>query len=253
MRIDLNGDCGEGYGAWRMGDDAAFLAHVTSANIACGAHAGDPDVMRRTVRLARDLGVAVGAHPGFPDRQGFGRRMLAMSPDEITNSVLAQIGALYAITRAEGVELTHVKPHGALYTYAAVTIAAAEAIARAVAAFSRELILVGLAGSALVEAGRAAGLPVANEAFADRAYAADGALRSRRLADALIEDDERSLAQAVGIVRDGFVLTPDGVRVSIQADTICLHGDTPGAAARAAFLRRGLHAAGIAVARLSAT
>jgi 5-oxoprolinase (ATP-hydrolysing) subunit A len=247
MRIDLNCDCGESFGAWTIGADAAILAHVTSANIACGAHAGDPDVMRRTVRLARDLGVAVGAHPGFPDLQGFGRRALGMAPDEVGNSVLAQIGALYAIARAEGVALTHVKPHGALYNEAARTPALAEAVARAVAAFSRELILVGLAGSELIAAGHAAGLRVAREAFADRAYEADGSLRARRLPGALIEDNQRALAQALSIARDGSALTLDGVQVPVAADTICLHGDTPGAAARAQFLRQGLLAAGVEV------
>lgn len=252
MRIDLNCDCGESFGAWPLGDDAALLAQVTSANVACGAHAGDPDVMRRTVRLARELGVAVGAHPGFPDLQGFGRRALDMAPDEVANSVLAQIGALYAIARAEGVALTHVKPHGALYNQAARTPALAEAIAQAVAAFSRELVLVGLAGSMLVAAGRATGLRVAGEAFADRAYEADGSLRARRLPGALIEDNQRALAQALSIVRDGCATTLDGTRVPVVADTICLHGDTPGAAERAAFLRQGLLAAGVEVAPLVA-
>jgi 5-oxoprolinase (ATP-hydrolysing) subunit A len=247
MRIDLNCDCGESFGAWAIGDDAAVLAHVTSANIACGAHAGDPDVMRRTVRLARELGVAVGAHPGFPDLQGFGRRPLGMTPDEAGNSVLAQIGALYAIARAEGVTLLHVKPHGALYNQAAHTPALAEAIARAVAAFSHELVLVGLAGSELIAAGHAAGLRVASEAFADRAYEADGSLRARRLPGALIEDNQHALDQALSIVREGCAITLDGARVPVAADTICLHGDTPGAAARAAFLRQGLVAAGVAV------
>jgi UPF0271 protein len=252
MRIDLNCDCGESFGAWPLGDDAALLAQVTSANVACGAHAGDPDVMRRTVRLAHELGVAVGAHPGFPDLQGFGRRTLDMTPDEIGNSVLAQIGALYAIARAEGVPLTHVKPHGALYNQAARIPALAEAIAYAVAAFSHELILVGLAGSALVAAGHAAGLRVAGEAFADRAYEADGSLRARRLPGALIEDNQRALAQALSIIQDGCATTLDSARVPIVADTICLHGDTPGAAQRAAFLRQGLLAAGVEVAPLVA-
>jgi UPF0271 protein len=247
MRIDLNCDCGESFGAWALGDDAAILAQVTSANVACGAHAGDPDVMRQTVRLARERGVAVGAHPGYPDLQGFGRRVLAMTPSEVGNSVLAQIGALYAVARAEGVELRHVKPHGALYNQAARTPALAEAIARAVAAFSQDLILVGLASSALITAGQAAGLRVASEAFADRAYEADGSLRARGLPGALIEDNPRALAQALSIVRDGCAFTIDGARVLVAADTICLHGDTPGAAERAAFLRQGLVAAGVEV------
>jgi UPF0271 protein len=250
MKIDLNCDCGESFGPWVMGDDAGILPHVTSANIACGAHAGDPDVMRLTVRLARDLGVGVGAHPGFPDRQGFGRRTMAMSPAEIETSVLAQIGALYAMARAEQVELTHVKPHGALYNYAAETPPAAQAIARAIAAFSRDLVLVGLAGSALIDAGQEAGLRVAREAFADRTYEADGALRSRRLDRALIHDNAQSLDQVISIVTNGYALTLDGRHAPIQADTICLHGDTPGAAARAAFLRQGLQKARIAVVSL---
>ncbi|HEX6290529.1 MAG TPA: 5-oxoprolinase subunit PxpA [Herpetosiphonaceae bacterium] len=247
MKIDLNCDCGESFGPWRMGDDDALLPHVTSANVACGAHAGDPTTMRRTVRLARELGVGVGAHPGYPDLQGFGRRLLDLSPTEIADSVLAQIGALYAIARAEGVELTHVKPHGALYNHAATTPAAAEAIARAVASFSRDLILVGLAGSALVDAGRAAGLRVAREAFADRMYEADGSLRDRRKPGAVIHDDRQAQAQAIRIVQQRSTLTYDGARVDLEADTICLHGDTPGAAGRAALLRRELEAAGIAV------
>lgn len=252
-RIDLNCDCGESFGAWRLGDDEAVLPLVTSANVACGAHAGDPEVMRHTVRRCRDLGVAVGAHPGFPDLPGFGRRVLPMSPQEITNSVLAQIGALYAIARAEGVELRHVKAHGALYNLAAVTPPVAEAIARAVAAFSRELVLVGLAGSQLTAAGEAAGLRVAHEAFADRTYEADGTLRSRSLPDALILDPARNLSQALSIVQHGQALTLASSPVPVAADTLCIHGDTPGAAERAAALRHGLEQAGVRVRALAAS
>jgi UPF0271 protein len=250
MKIDLNCDCGESFGAWEIGADAALLPHVTSANVACGAHAGDPDVMRRTVRLARELGVAVGAHPGYPDLQGFGRRALAMSPEEIEASVLAQIGALYAIARAEGVELAHVKPHGAVANPAAVSPPIAAAIARAVAAFSRDLIFVALAGSAMALAGVEAGLRMAREAYADRAYEADGTLRSRKLPGALLHDDERCLAQVLSIIRNGYALTVDGQQVPIAADSICLHGDTPGAAERAASLRAGLAQAGVEVVAL---
>jgi UPF0271 protein len=232
-QIDLNCDCGESFGPWTMGDDAAVLPHVTSANVACGGHAGDPMVMRSTVRLCRNLGVAVGAHPGYPDLQGFGRRPLPMTPEEVEATVLAQLGALHAIARAEGVTLRHVKPHGALYNVAAVTPTVAEAIARAVAAFSRELVLVGLAGSLLVAAGEAAGLRVAREAFADRGYAADGTLLPRGTPGALILDPEENLAHALRLV--------------VAADTLCLHGDTPGAATRAVHLRQGLEAAGVAV------
>src|SRR5262245_9060087 len=192
--------------------------------------------MRRTVRLARELGVAVGAHPGYPDLQGFGRRALAMSPEEIETSVLAQIGALYAIARAEGVALAHVKPHGALANQAAVSPPIAAAIARATAAFSRELVFVALAGSAMASAGAEAGLAVAREAYADRAYETDGTLRSRKLPGAVLHDDARCLDQVLSIVAHGYALTVAGQRVPIAADTVCLHGDTPGAAERAAFL-----------------
>lgn len=245
--IDLNCDCGEGFGAWQLGDDAALLRHVSSANIACGAHAGDPEIMRRTLRLCRELGVAAGAHPGYPDLHGFGRRALPMSPAEVENNVLAQLGALAALARAEGVALRHVKPHGALYNVAAVTPAIAEAIAGAVAAFSRELLLVGLAGSQLVAAGEAAGLRVAREAFADRGYAADGTLLPRGTPGALIVEPAENLAQALRIVIEGHVLGPGGERVPVVADTLCVHGDMPGAAGRAEALRRGLEAAGVLV------
>lgn len=251
MHIDLNCDCGEGFGPWPMGDDAGVLPHVTSANIACGAHAGDPSTMRRTVQLARNLGVSVGAHPGFADLQGFGRRVLPLGPDEIANSVLAQVGALHAIARAEGAALTHVKLHGALYNYAAVTPLVAEAVAAALAAFDRSLILVALAGSALEHTGRAAGLHVAREAFVDRTYEADGTLRSRQFDDALIEDVARNLEQALSIVRDSCVVARSGARVPVEAETICLHGDMPNAAQRAAFVRQGLRDVGVAVAPLA--
>jgi UPF0271 protein len=247
LQIDLNCDCGESFGPWSLGDDEAVLPHVTSANVACGGHAGDPLVMQRTVRLCRDLGVAVGAHPGYPDLQGFGRRALPLTPAEVEAHVLAQLGALYAVARAEGVTLRHVKPHGALYNVAAVTPPIAEAIARAVAAFSRDLVLVGLANSQLVAAGEAAGLRVAREAFADRGYSADGTLLPRGAPGALILDPADNLAHALRIVADGHALAPDGAPVPVAANTLCLHGDTPGAAARAAHLRQGLEQAGVQV------
>ncbi len=247
MRMDLNVDCGESFGVWTLGDDAAVLRHVTSANIACGAHAGDPSVMRRTLRLCRELGVSAGAHPGYPDLQGFGRRALPLSPDEIANSVLAQLGALDALARAEGVRLAHVKPHGALYNRAAGDREIADAIAGAVAAFDRRLILVGLAGSQMIEAGQAAGLRVAREAFVDRAYEADGSLRARHLPGALIEDVARGVAQALSIALRGEVTSWDGACVWLEADTLCVHGDTPGAAARAERLRHALEQGGVVV------
>ena len=245
--IDLNVDCGESFGVWTLGEDALVLRHVTSANIACGGHAGDPLVMRRTLRLCRELGVSAGAHPGYPDVQGFGRRALPMSPEEIAAHTLAQLGALDALARAEGVSLTHVKPHGALYNQAAARRDVADALAWAVAAFDRRLILVGLAGSHLIEAGRAAGLPVAREAFVDRAYEADGSLRARHLPGALIASIARSVEQALSIALRGEVVAHDGTRVSAQADTLCIHGDAPDAPARAEQVRRALEQAGVAV------
>ena len=246
--IDLNVDCGESYGAWTLGDDAAVLRHVTSANIACGAHAGDPAVMRRTLRLCRNLGVSAGAHPGYPDLQGFGRRVIPMSPEEIHDHVLAQLGALDGLARAEGVTLAHVKPHGALYNQAALKREFADAIATAVVTFNPRLILVGLAGSALIDAGQAAGLRVAREAFIDRAYEAGGVLRARGLPGAMIELVERGLEQALSIVQRGQVVAYDGALVALEADTLCIHGDTPGAAARAETLRTGLESAGVRLA-----
>lgn len=247
MKIDLNCDMGEGYGRWSLGDDDALLPLVSSVNIACGSHAGDPTTMRQTLRLARSHGVAAGAHPGYPDLQGFGRRDMALSPDEVRDWVVYQLGALDAFARAEGMTLGHVKAHGALYNAAAINEALARAIAEAVASVRSDLILVGLAGSKLVDAGRAAGLRVAREAFADRAYEADGTLRSRRLHGALLPSPEAALAQTLSIVRDGVAFTVDGQAVPVLADTICIHGDTPGAKAFASQLRAGLAAAGVAI------
>lgn len=247
QQIDFNCDCGESFGTWTLGDDAALLRSVTSANVACGGHAGDPDVMRRTVRLARERGVAVGAHPGYPDLIGFGRRSLPMTPAQVANSVLAQIGALAAVARAEGVALTHVKPHGALYNDAVINVTLAQAIAQAVVAFDHDLILVGLAGSELIRAGEAAGLRVAHEAFADRRYEADGTLRSRSLPGAVLDAPNEAAAQAVQLVTQNYAQTLDGAHVPIHADTLCVHGDLPGAAARAAAVRQALDAAGVTV------
>ncbi len=244
--IDLNCDLGEGFGRWTLGDEAELLAVVTSANIACGLHAGDPHTLRVTIDLAWRHGVAVGAHPGYPDLQGFGRRELALSAVEIEESVLYQIGAVYGFARAAQVPLTHVKPHGALYNRAAVDRPAAEAIARALHSFDPGLILVGLAGSEMIAAGEAAGLVVAREAFADRAYEPNGTLRPRALPGAVLHDTEAIVAQAVGIARERRVMTNAG-SIPVAADTICLHGDTPGAVDLAKAIRRALDEAGIAV------
>jgi 5-oxoprolinase (ATP-hydrolysing) subunit A len=250
VQIDLNADVGESFGAWHIGDDERLIPLVSSVNIACGLHAGDPVTLERTVGLAVAAGVAIGAHPGYPDVEGFGRRDMALSPAEIEASVLYQVGAVAAFAGAAGVPLRHVKAHGALYNRAAVDPAAAEAIARGVRRCRADLVLVGLAGSVLLEAGRAAGLRVAAEAFADRAYEPDGMLRARRHRDAVHDDPARAAAQAVQLVRDGGVTAVDGTFVPVAADTLCVHGDLPGAVERAVAVRAALEAAGIAIAAI---
>ena len=245
--IDLNCDMGESFGAWTMGEDAAVLAHVSSANIACGFHAGDPDTMRRTVQLAASAGVAIGAHVSLPDLQGFGRREMRVSADEVQAMTLYQIGALAAFARAAGTRLSHVKPHGALYNMAARDAALADAIAHAVHAFDATLILVGLADSELPRAGERTGLAVAHEAFADRRYENDGSLTPRREPDAVIDDIDAAVAQAVSIATRGSVTARSGNPLSLHADTICVHGDRPNAATFAQRLREALLRAGVDV------
>jgi len=247
VRIDVNADVGESFGVYRLGNDAAVLKSITSANIAAGFHGGDPTVLRETIRLAKVHGVAVGAHPSFPDLVGFGRRELNVTPQEAEDFVLYQVAAVAGVAAAEGVKLQHVKPHGALFNMAARNAALADAIAKAVAAFDRSLILFGLSGSEILSAGRAAGLRVAAEVFADRAYERNGSLVSRSRPGSVIHDSGTVVARAVRMVRDGIVDSVDGTAVSLEADTICVHGDTVGAEALAAALRAGLEAAGIAV------
>jgi UPF0271 protein len=251
MRIDLNSDVGESYGSWTMGNDAELMPLITSANVACGAHAGDPLVMARTVELAVAAGVAVGAHPGYPDRDGFGRRELDMAPAELEASLLYQLGALAAIAAAAGQRLSHVKAHGALYNRAAHDQALATTICRALSRFDPTLTVVALAGSTMLEIVRDAGLPAAAEAFADRAYEADGSLRSRRLPGALLATPEAAAEQAVSIVTAGRLTSHDGQPVHVVADTLCIHGDTPGAADYARAVRQALEAAGVSVERLA--
>ncbi|MFC4821214.1 LamB/YcsF family protein [Dokdonella ginsengisoli] len=247
QRIDLNSDIGESFGAWTMGDDAGVLAHVSSANIACGFHAGDPDTMRRTVELAARAGVAIGAHVSLPDLQGFGRREMKLGADEAYALTLYQIGALAGFAHAAGTRLRHVKPHGALYNMAARDAGLADAIARATHDFDAALVLVGLAGSELPRAGERAGLRVAHEAFADRRYEKDGSLTPRREADAVIEDVDAAVAQALAIAMRGEVATRDGAVLQLRADTICVHGDRPNAAVFAARLCAALRTAGLPV------
>lgn len=246
--IDLNADLGESFGAWRMGDDAAVMPHVSSANIPCGFHAGDPALMRRTVALAMKHGVAIGAHPSLPDLQGFGRREMRVTPDETYALTLYQIGALHAFAQAVGARLRHVKPHGALYNMAARDRGLADAIARAVRDFDARLILVGLSGSALVDAGRAAGLAVAREAFCDRRYRADGKLAPRSESEAVIDDIDAAIKQALSIITHNEVTASDGTQVHIEADTLCVHGDRPNAGEFARRLRAALADAGVRVA-----
>jgi UPF0271 protein len=247
MRIDLNADVGESFGAYSLGADASLMRSITSASIAAGFHAGDPSVLRRTINLAKSHGVAIGAHPGFPDLVGFGRRELQVAPAEAEDFVLYQIAAVAGVAAAEGVKLQHVKPHGALFNMAVRDAALAAAIAKAVAAFDRSLILFGLPGSAILSAGRAAGLRVAAEIFADRAYEPDGSLTPRSRPGSVIHDAGAVAARAVRMVTEGVVDALDGTVVPLDADTICVHSDTPGAGQLAAGLRARLEAAGVTV------
>ena len=235
MTIDLNSDMGESFGAYAIGADAALLRVVSSANVACGAHAGDPSVMRRTVRAAKAAGVSVGAHPGFPDLAGFGRRDMRMSAQEIEDSVIAQIAALAGVAAVEGVRLAHVKPHGALYNMAVKDAGMADAIASAIAAIDRKLVMVGLPASALERAAGQAGLDFAAEGFADRAYEPDGTLVARSKPGALITDPAAAAAGALRMAREGRVRT------------ICIHSDTPDAAAIGAAVRRAFDENGVTV------
>jgi 5-oxoprolinase (ATP-hydrolysing) subunit A len=251
-RIDLNADIGEAFGAYPMGADEALLACVTSANVACGFHAGDPTVIDRTVARAVRAGVAVGAHPGHFDLRGFGRREIAADPAEVEADVVYQVGAVAAFARAHGGHLTHVKPHGALYSQAARDDALARAVARGVARFSRDAILIGLAGSAVMrEAAEAEGLRFAAEAFADRAYDAAGRLVPRSRPGALITDPPSAAARALRIVCHHVVTSVEGNEVPMHADTLCLHGDNPHALAIARAVRETLEGAGVSVQALS--
>lgn len=245
MPVDLNADLGESYGAWRIGADAELLPLITSANVACGFHAGDPQVIAQTVALAKRHGVKVGAHPGYPDRQGFGRRAMALSPAEIQTDLLYQIGAIAAFCRAEGVPLHHVKPHGALYNRAEVDRTAADAIAEAVWTFDPGLILYAPPGSQLQKAGEVRGLAVWCEVFADRGYRADGTLVPRSEPGALHTDAAVAEAQVMQMLTEGSVTAVTGERVPVRAETVCLHGDGAHALAFARRLRERLTQEGL--------
>jgi UPF0271 protein len=248
MVIDLNADVGESHGACAVGADASLMPSITSANIAAGFHGGDPSVLRKTVRLAKTCGVAVGAHPGYPDLKGFGRREMRLPPGEVEDLVLYQIAAVAGVARTEGVALQHVKPHGALYNTAARDEALADAIVRAIVAFDRSLVLFAPPASALLKAGTAHGIRVAAEGFADRAYQPDGSLASRQHPGAVITDARTVIARALRMVKERTVVAVDGASIPLAIDTLCIHSDTPGAGELAAALRAGLEAAGITIA-----
>ncbi|MBU1317020.1 MAG: LamB/YcsF family protein [Alphaproteobacteria bacterium] len=245
--IDLNSDLGESFGAWRMGDDSAMLDVVSSANVACGFHAGDPAGILRTLRAAAERGIAIGAHVGYRDLVGFGRRNMDPTSEELIGDVIYQIGALQGLATAAGTRVTYVKPHGALYnTIAFDTRQAADVIA-AILAVDASLALVALAGSPLVAQAKAAGLTVVAEAFADRGYTAEGALVSRREVGAVLHDPDMIAKRMVRLVQDGVVEAIDGTLTKIDAQSICVHGDSPGAVAIAQRLRSALQEAGVAI------
>ena len=248
MQVDINCDMGESFGAYTIGADAAVMPFITSANIACGFHGGDPAVMRTTIAGAVAENVTIGAHPGFPDLVGFGRRAMQVTPQEAYDLVVYQIGALSGFARAAKTELRHVKPHGALYNMAAAQGALADAIARAVHDVDAGLVLYGLAGSHLLAAAERAGIVSASEAFADRNYLHDGSLVSRHRPDAMVHDVDEAVRRAIRMVSDGCVTDVDGEDIPIRADTLCVHGDGPNAAELARRLREGLEHAGVRVA-----
>lgn len=244
-RVDLNCDLGESFGSYKLGMDEEILPYVTSVNIACGFHAGDPSVMRKTVQLALAAGTAIGAHPGLPDLIGFGRRNMEITAQEAYDMVVYQIGALEAFVKAEGGTLQHVKPHGALYNMAAKRKDLSEAIAQAVYKVNPGLILFGLSGSELIRAGEAAGLQTAQEVFADRTYEEDGSLTPRSRPDALIKDHHQAISQVIRMIQEGVVRSREGQEIRIQADTVCIHGDGPQALEFAQQIRKSCGEAGI--------
>ena len=238
--INLNADLGEGYGPWQMGDDEAMLSIVASANIACGGHAGDPYVMRRAVNLAHERGVSIGAHPSYPDLLGFGRRPMTLTPSELESQIAVQVGALAGIAALEATRVTHVKPHGALNNLACIDRNVADTICRAIRDIDRELILLAPAASHLVVAGRAAGLAVVEEIFADRAYLADGQLVPRSRPDAMIHGSAACLKHVLAMLDAGALIAVDGTRIATPIGSICVHGDSPDAVHVARHLREKL-------------
>lgn len=252
LQVDINSDLGEGFGAYKIGMDAQVLACISSANVACGFHAGDALVMERTVKLAKERGTAVGAHPGFPDLQGFGRRPMQVTEEEAKAYMKYQIGALQAFTAAAGVPLQHVKPHGALYNMAGVDPKLAMAICRGVAEVDPALILLGGSGSCLLQAAKECGLLTASEVFADRAYEEDGTLVSRGKPGAILHDESYAIRRVVRMVKEGVVESITGKVIPIHAQSICIHGDNPEALRYATKIRESLEAEGICITPLSA-
>ena len=247
MRIDLNADVGESFGAWTLGDDDAILGLVTSANVACGFHAGDPLTLRTTCRYATERRVVVGAQVGYRDLAGFGRRFIDVSPDELAADVVYQIGALDAMARVSGTRVAYVKPHGALYNAIVHHESQARAVVEAVVAVDPSLPLLGLPGSAVLEIAAAAGLPTVAEAFADRAYTSDGQLVPRSQPGAVLRDVDAVTARVVRLVRDKVVTSVSGDDVAVEAQSVCIHGDTPGAVTLARAVRSALEAEGVEI------
>lgn len=252
MKLDINSDLGEGFGSYKMGNDAEVMKYITSANIACGFHAGDPVVMEKTIRLALENNVAIGAHPGYPDLMGFGRRKMNLSPEEIKAYVFYQVGALKAMTEALGGKLQHVKAHGALYNEAAANEPVARALAEAVLQLDSGLIFVGLANSVMLEIAKRMGLQTASEVFADRAYTESGTLVSRALPGAVLHDSETCNKRVLQMVREQTVMTIDGNEIHIKADTVCIHGDNPAAISLAKSLRNHLEENGVEIQAMKA-
>ena len=247
-KVDLNSDLGESFGNYKLGCDEDVTKYVSSVNVACGFHAGDPSVMQRTVELAKQNGAAVGAHPGYPDLQGFGRRKLDCTPAELKAYTLYQLGALDAFCRANGLKLQHVKPHGAMYNTIAVDEARAIAVAEAIAEYDSELIFLALAGSKMVSAAEKVGIKAASEVFADRAYMPDGTLTPRSMHGSVIRDTDEAIARTVRMIKEGVVTAISGEEVPIMAQSVCDHGDNPKAVEFVRTIRERLEAEGIKIA-----
>ena len=246
-RIDINCDMGESFGVYPLGRDAEVMEYISSANIACGWHAGDPMVMEQTVRLAKEKGVAVGAHPGYPDLLGFGRRRMDLTPPEIENYLLYQMGALYAFAKAYGLPLQHVKAHGALANLAFVDLEVSKAIARAALRFDKDIVFVALTGTVMIQAAKEVGVRFVEEAYADRVYNPDGTLQSRKIPGSVIHDPQKAARQALTIVKEGYVIAHEGTKVKVKPETLCVHGDTPSAIVIVQKIREELKKASIAV------